>query len=134
MILLNIFVALACITGFLIRESMAIMARANDKPPSWQSYWSDTRNRWNVWLNALCTVGIMLGRNEVIAIGSSPALAKNWPNVAQFGQLLQEAPILTALAIGLFGAFLIRWLTTMVSNRFGAAKKARQAAQSNGIQ
>ena len=128
-ILLNIFVALACITGFLIREIMAIMARNNDDPPTWSSYWSKPRNKWNVVLNALCTVGIMLGRNEVIRIGASPGLATNWPNIAKFGQFLQEAPILTALGIGLFGAFIIRWVTTMVSNRFGAGKKARQAAQ-----
>ena len=126
---LNFFVALACVTGFLIREVMAIMARSNDNPPTWSSYWGQSRNKWNVALNALCTIGIMLGRNEVIGIGSSPKLAAGWPNIAQFGQFLQEAPILTALGIGLFGAFLIRWVTTMVSNRFGAAKKARQAAQ-----
>lgn len=122
----TILVAFACICGFLIREVMAIMARSNDDPPSLTAYWSKAKNRWNVVLNALCVVGVMLGRNEVIAIGTSPRLATSWPNIAQFGQFLQEAPILTALGIGLFSAFLIRWVTTMVSNRFGAAKKARQ--------
>lgn len=123
----TLWIALACLTGFLIREVMAILARDNDQPPSLTVYWSKAKNRWNVALNALCTIGIMLGRNEVISIGNSPALATDWPIYAKVGQFLQMAPILTALGIGLFSAFVIRWVTTMVTNRFGAAKKARQS-------
>jgi len=121
-----ILITIACLTGFMIREVMAIASRRNDQPPSLAYYWSLPKNRWTFLLNALCTVGVMLGRHELIGIASNPGFGQQWPVVASMADILVAAPILTAMGIGLFAAFVLRWVITTVDHRFGSSKKQRQ--------
>lgn len=121
----TILITIACLTGFLIREVMAIMSRRNSAPPSLSYYWSLPKNRWTLLLNALCTVGVMLGRHELIAVASDEGFAEQWPVVASMAGILSAAPILTAMGIGLFAAFVVRWVITTMDQRFGRSKRER---------
>lgn len=123
----TLLITLACLTGFLIREVMAIMSRRNSEPPSLSYYWSLPKNRWMIILNALCTVGVMLGRHELINVASDAGFAAQWPVVASMAGILKTAPILTAMGIGLFAAFVVRWLITTVDQRFGRSKRERKS-------
>lgn len=118
---------LGCLLGFLIREAMAISARRNSETPSWIYYWSLAKNRWTVFINGLCTVAAMLGRSELVSITGSAQFAIEWPKVYVFTKFLVVAPFWTSLGIGLFAAFAIRWLITMIDQRFGRSKKLREA-------
>lgn len=115
-----------CLLGFLIREAMAISARRNSEAPSWSYYWSLAKNRWTVFINGLCTVAAMLGRSELVAITGSQQFATEWPRVYVFTKFLAIAPFWTSLGIGLFSAFAIRWVITMIDQRFGRSRKLRE--------
>lgn len=117
---------LGCLLGFVIREAMAISSRRNSDKPSWQYYWSLEKNRWTVFINSLCTVAAMLGRGELVAISTSEQFATEWPKVYVFTKFLVVAPFWSSLGIGLFAAFAIRWVITMIDQRFGRSKKIRE--------
>lgn len=122
-ILLPIF---GCLLGFLIREAMAISSRRNSESPSWSYYWSLAKNRWTVFINFLCTLAAMLGRVELVGITGSEQFAAEWPKVYVFTKFLVVAPFWSSLGIGLFAAFAIRWVITMIDQRFGRSKKIRE--------
>lgn len=117
---------LGCLLGFLIREAMAISSRRNSEKPSLQYYWSLEKNRWTVFINSLCTVAAMLGRGELVGISTSEQFAAEWPKVYVFTKFLLVAPFWSSLGIGLFAAFAIRWVITMIDQRFGRSKKLRE--------
>lgn len=109
-----ILAGLAALAGVLIREVMAVTSRRNSEAPSFDYYWSLPKNRWNLLLNALCATGLMIAYPDVIRA------------LKDYGLLQEDYPILTGLGIGLFAAFIIRWLITMFDQRFGASKKIRE--------
>lgn len=118
---------LGCLLGFVIREVMAFTTRRNDLKVTFRYYWSLAKNRWTLVLNVLMTVMLMIGRNELIgAVVNNPDFVAEWPNVSRGAMVLAGAPFWTGAGIGLFGAFLLRWVITMIDQRFGRSKKIRE--------
>lgn len=125
----TLLILLACLTGVIIREAMSVASRRNDIPPSFAYYWSQPKNRLMLLINVLCAGGVLLGRGELIAIASSEAFAHEWPRLTGVAYFLHVAPIISGLGIGLFSAFVIRWVVSTVNNRFGAAKRSRSHSE-----
>ena len=118
---------LGCIFGFLTREAMAFTTRRNDEKVTFGYYWSLAKNRWNLVLNLLMTAAVMIGRGELIgAVINNPDFVQEWPNVSRGAMILNGAPFWTGLMIGLFGAFVLRWVITTIDQRFGRSKKLRE--------
>lgn len=116
-----------CVLGFVCREVMAFTTRRNDLKVSFRYYWSLSKNRWTLILNVLMTAMVMIGRNELInAVIQNPDFVKEWPNVSKVAMVLAGAPFWTGAGIGLFGAFLLRWVITTLDQRFGRSKKIRE--------
>lgn len=111
----NLLAFLAALVGVLIREAMAVSSRRNSLPPSFAYYWALPKNRWNLAVNGLCAFGLMLAYPEVVAL------------LREAGLVQVDRPVLTGLGIGLLGAFIVRWFITMVDQRFGRSRKAREA-------
>lgn len=123
---------IGCILGFLTREGMAFTTRRNDEKVTFSYYWSLAKNRWTLALNAAMTAMAMIGRGELIqAVINNPDFVADWPNVSRFAFVLAGAPFWTGAGIGLFGAFLLRWVITTIDQRFGRSKKIR-ASQGDG--
>lgn len=118
---------LSFLGGFLIREGMAFTTRRNNEKVSLRYYWSLSKNRWNVIINAVIGLVMMWGRSELITLSQSAYITKSWPIVASIGQVLMLAPYITALLIGLFGAFMVRWVITTVDQRWGKSAQKRKA-------
>ena len=117
---------IGCTLGFVCREVMAFTTRRNDLKVTFRYYWSLGKNRWTLALNVLMTVMLMIGRNELIgAVINNPGFVADWPNVSRVAMVLAGAPFWTGAGIGLFGAFLLRWVITMIDQRFGRSKKLR---------
>lgn len=128
----SLLAVLGCVLAFVVREIMAFSARRNDNPVSLRYYWSLPKNRWTVITNMLLTALAMIGRNEIIdAAIANPKLTESWPMAGAVAVMLMKAPFWTGAGIGLFGAFVLRWLITTLDQRFGRSKKIRQEVKEN---
>lgn len=123
---------IGCVLGFAVRELMAIIARRNDEKASFGYYWSLQKNRITLIMNIVLTVMLMIGRHELIrAVIANPDFVSEWPSVSRVAFILNGAPFWTGAGIGLFGAFILRWVITTIDHRFGRSKKLRQEQASS---